>query len=398
MSAKNERDRQAATIHLDEVAERRFDAVVVGAGPAGSVAAREVAGRGRTVLLVDRASFPRWKVCGCCVNGVALHALERIGLGHLPDQLGALPLERWQLCSPAGHVSRNLPAGKSLSREALDAGLVHEATRAGADFVDRTTASVVASDGNSRLVSLKQKDKQVEIQTSIVVAADGLSGRVLENVAGCEVDTASGSRIGTGTVVENPASYFEDRTIYMCCARGGYVGLVRLEDGRLDVAAALDRSFVRGMGTPASAATEIIRRARLPVPPELKDANWRGTPALTRKRRSVAADRIFVVGDSAGYVEPFTGEGIAWAVLTGIAVAPLVDQALSVWEPAIAMRWVEQHREILRRRQFNCRLIGGLLKRPRMMAAASRVLRWVPWIADPVIRSINASRHGPAFD
>jgi len=170
-----------------------------------------------------------------------------------------------------------------------------------------------------------------------------------------------------------------------------------LEDGRLDVASALDRSFVRGMSTPARAATEIIRRANLPVPPELNDANWRGTPALTRKRKAVAGERIFVVGDSAGYVEPFTGEGIAWAVLTGVAVAPLVDQAVADWKPAMAANWSREHQAILRRRQINCRLLGGLLKRPRVMTAASRVLRWMPWMADPIIRSINTTGRGPAL-
>ena len=62
-----------------------WDALVIGAGPAGSVAARELARRGCRVLLVDKATFPRPKVCGCCVNGAAIRALERLGLGHVLD-------------------------------------------------------------------------------------------------------------------------------------------------------------------------------------------------------------------------------------------------------------------------------------------------------------------------
>lgn len=378
------------TVSMKDLSGQRFDVIVVGAGPAGAMAAREIAKLGRAVLLVERSSFPRWKVCGCCVNGAALDALERVGLGHLPGQLGALSLERWQLCSPAGHVRRELPVGKSLSREALDAGLVNEAIQSGVKFVDATTASIVGSVANARLLSLKQRDEQVEVQASVIVAADGLAGRLLENEAGFEVKTEPHSRVGAGTVIEDETPAYENHVIYMCCARGGYVGMVRLEDGRLDVAAALDRSFVRNMGTPANAATEIIHRAKLPVPSELKDAAWRGTPALTRKRRQVAGERIFVVGDSAGYVEPFTGEGIAWAILTGVAVAPVVDQAVEHWDEELAADWTERHQAIVGRRQINCRLIGGLLKRPRMMAAASRVLRWAPWLANPVIRSINA--------
>src|SRR5207253_6673651 len=82
----------APTVTLDEVARRTWPVLVVGAGPAGATAARELARRGVEVLLVDRAMFPRWKVCGCCLNGNALATLERIGLGNLPRQQGATPL------------------------------------------------------------------------------------------------------------------------------------------------------------------------------------------------------------------------------------------------------------------------------------------------------------------
>ena len=66
-----------------------WDAFVAGAGPAGTTVARLLAARGLSVLLVDRATFPRDKVCGCCLNGVAVDALERTGLGGLLGDLGA---------------------------------------------------------------------------------------------------------------------------------------------------------------------------------------------------------------------------------------------------------------------------------------------------------------------
>ena len=66
-----------------------WDAVVVGAGPAGAVAARELARRGHRVLLAERAKFPRGKVCGCCLNEHTLSALAAAGLGDLPARLDA---------------------------------------------------------------------------------------------------------------------------------------------------------------------------------------------------------------------------------------------------------------------------------------------------------------------
>ncbi|MBC7772886.1 MAG: FAD-dependent monooxygenase, partial [Pyrinomonadaceae bacterium] len=73
-------------------ASRRWDAIVIGAGCAGSVIARELSLAGRSVLLVDKAVFPRAKVCGCCLNAAALALLSRIGLGDLASSLGAAPL------------------------------------------------------------------------------------------------------------------------------------------------------------------------------------------------------------------------------------------------------------------------------------------------------------------
>src|SRR5690242_12505527 len=89
----------AATLDPVQAEARRWDAVVVGAGPAGSVAARELARRGASVLLVDRAAFPRRKVCGSCLNLRALATLAEVGLGGLAGGLGALPLRGLSLAA-----------------------------------------------------------------------------------------------------------------------------------------------------------------------------------------------------------------------------------------------------------------------------------------------------------
>lgn len=401
-----------STIDLRTVSSKSFDVIVVGAGPAGSLAARQLALLGREVLLVDRARFPRAKVCGCCLNAAALSALQRVGLGDLPRRLGAKRLERWQLFSPAGPVSRRLPAGMALSRQALDAALVEHAAQAGAHFLDATTAHLMTSrktslqsgrESRSSLlarpdpesafppatVQLRQHDRTVRIQAPLIIAADGLSGRFLEGHEQFDVRTSRSSRIGVGTVLEAPEAPYDDHVIYMACARGGYVGLVRLEDGRLDIAAALDRNFVKSNGGPGDAAVAILRRSGATIPRPIDAAQWRGTPALTRKRRRVAHQGVLVAGDAAGYVEPFTGEGIAWALHSGMAIAPLINDAWPGNVADLARLWTRQHHRIVGRRQRNCRLVSALLKRPTVTLAAGALLRAAPWLATPIIHSIN---------
>src|SRR5207248_8374259 len=92
----------AATTTLARAAERVWPAVVVGAGPAGALAAHELARRGVRALLVDRSVFPRGKVCGCCLSGRALATLREAGLGNLPARCGAIPLGEVCLAARGG--------------------------------------------------------------------------------------------------------------------------------------------------------------------------------------------------------------------------------------------------------------------------------------------------------
>ncbi len=107
-----------------EALERsRWDAIVVGAGPAGSMAARELAVRGAQVLLVDRRVFPRDKVCGGCLNGQALAGLRAAGLGGLVERSGGVPLRSFRLGMRGRTVELPLPSGMAVSRDRFDTGL-----------------------------------------------------------------------------------------------------------------------------------------------------------------------------------------------------------------------------------------------------------------------------------
>ncbi len=120
-----------------------WDAIVIGAGPAGSVTARELARRGCRVLMVDKAAFPRAKVCGCCLNGAAVGTLEHLGLGHVLE--GAVPLDRVTVAAGSRTADLRLPRGVALSREVFDARLIDEAVKAGVEFRQETVVKLPVS-------------------------------------------------------------------------------------------------------------------------------------------------------------------------------------------------------------------------------------------------------------
>jgi flavin-dependent dehydrogenase len=366
-----------------------WDAVVVGAGPAGALAAREAVRRGLSVLLVDREAFPRWKVCGCCLSARALATLAAVGLGDLPRTCGAIPLHEVCLAAPRRQAAVRLPAGAALSRQALDAALVAAAVAAGVVFRPETRAALGAAGAGDRAVVLRRGECREEVRARLVIAADGLTGDLLAGVPGFRTDTAPAARVGAGAIADAAPAFYRPGSIFMACAEGGYLGLVRLEDGRLDLAAAFDLARVRGAGGPGPAAAALLKTAGWPAVPGLERLAWRGTPRLTRRLHPVAAERLFVLGDAAGYVEPFTGEGIAWALAGAVALGPLAARAARRWQPALAAEWTAGYRTAVLRRQFACRLTAHVLRHPRLVGAVLAVLARAPGIAAPFMRYLH---------
>ena len=368
------------------------DAVVIGAGPAGGLAALSLARAGHRVLLIEKRAWPRPKVCGCCLNAAALVTLHRAGLG---DPIAALrPPAVTQLHLQArGRTARvPLPPGVSLSRPALDGLLVDAACAAGATFRPRSTARVGPTLGPDATRTVVVDGRPVRART--VVVADGLGGTALRDLPAFAVTARPNARVGVG--VHLPADHpvgdrLPEHGVLMLCGRRGYLGLVRLEDGTLDAAAAADRPALREAGGPAALVRALALDAGLPPTawPAARDgdAGWRVTPALTRARRTVAAPGLFVVGDAAGYVEPFTGEGMAWALAGGAAVAALADEALAGRRTpaAVAADWPVVLRRTVARRQRGCRLVAGLLRRPRLTRAVIAAVSRVPALARPLV-------------
>lgn len=361
----------------------RWDAVVIGAGPAGSVAARELARRGVRTLLVDKALFPRAKVCGGCVNGRALASLRAVGLGHVPEAGGAVSLTGVTLAAGRRAATLALPGGVAVSRETFDVVLIDEAVRAGVTFRSPVKADLGDIEDVSRRVFLND----TAIVAKVVIVASGLNAT--------DSKVVPGSRIGAGVVLsEAPAAYRPGR-IHMATAAGGYVGLVRVENEQLDVAAAFDAAFVREKGGLGPAAEAVIRDAGFDTVPGLADAPWKGTPALTRRPSHVAGPHWFAIGDAAGYVEPFTGEGMAWAIAGAVAVAPFAARGVYEWNDELSRSWTRTHARLVGRRQWSCRVLSRLLRSPWAFRTVVAGLSLAPALAGPLVRGLNRPSCNP---
>jgi menaquinone-9 beta-reductase len=374
------------TIAISQAASRTWDAIVIGAGPAGSVAARELSRQGVKTLLVDKSSFPRSKVCGSCLNGRVLASLAEIGLGDLPASLDAVPLTRFQLASGGASASISLPAGVALSRTAFDASLVEQAVLAGAHFLPSTSVRTLLSDQSNDTASVELRSVGViEVaEARVLIVASGLNGAPSHSSL---VDASS--RIGAGAVFERAPECYSAGTIFMAVGRRGYVGIVRVEDGGLDVAAAFDAEFVKSSGGLGYAAANVLAECRMPALDQCVDAPWKGTPALTRSSTSIAGRRWFAVGDAAGYVEPFTGEGMAWAIASGVAVAPLAVDSVGSWRPELVREWEAVHALVVRSRQSICRVTSKVLRSPRLSRLLVGALSLAPFLSRPIVRALN---------
>jgi flavin-dependent dehydrogenase len=395
--------RTAQTIDLAHAASTPWDAIVVGAGPAGALSACLLARAALNVLLVERKPFPRRKVCGGCLNAHALAALARAGLDDRVRALGAKPVRALRLHQRARVATIDLPPGLAVSRRALDAELVSAAIEAGSAFLPETAALLVSEGevpwraGWRRVALHHQREHGVFAAARAVLVADGLAHSSLRECASLHGRVSASARIGVGGETEPGTIETRPGSITMAVGRHGYVGVVEIEGGRVNVAAAVDPAFLRGHGTTSLAIGAILAEAGVAAGTGLGTIDWMGTIPLTRHLPHPAARGLFVLGDAAGYVEPFTGEGMAWAFAGAEAVVPLVKRAQASHDDGLEQDWTRAYARGIGREQRWCRVVARVLRMPAVVTPLVRILRHHPGLASPVLAHLaprNASTHG----
>lgn len=358
----------------------RCDVLVLGGGPAGAMSALLAARAGFSTILLDRAAFPRDKVCGGTLSGAAITALEATGADVVLRDAGSIALREFELLARGEKLRLASTRHRVIARRDFDAALLTLAERAGARVWTECSGAVVENSAHRAIVSATTSRSKIAIEARAVIAADGLGSRALGTA-----NIAKRSRIGAGAVIRGEPGPPRG-VLRMAIGRRGYVGVVRLPSGDLDVAAALDPEFARDRSL-GGACDAILEEAGAP-PMKLRDQAFRGTPELTRSPACAARQRVFAVGDAAGYVEPFSGEGIGWALSSALTLAPLLTRAVA-GDARVAADYEARLGVAVRGRQRLCRALAWTLRRPAGVALAFHALRLAPSLGSRLIDRLD---------
>jgi menaquinone-9 beta-reductase len=364
-----------------------WDVVVIGAGPAGTSAAIDLAQLGKSVLLVERKMMPRFKVCGCCLNQRSVDQLNQLGLLDRVWDANPVPLQRFHWVSRQNSVDIPLPGGIAMSRSTLDALLAERAAECGTIVLRETMATPTETSTSGRTVQLNHHSQTRNVTAKSVIVAAGLTGRGIDDDS---VLVADDSLVGVGRIARDTLAGYEPGVIYMASGVAGYVGLTRIEDGRLNIAAALPARSLRE-GGPAAACETILRSAGLPEIRNVEakhdsESRWSGTVSLTWRRSQPSAERTLYIGDAAGYVEPFTGEGITWALSAGRLAAAFL-QGGDVAQARLD-EWDALYEREIRKPQRLCRWMSRWLRHPILVRQTIGMINLCPWMARPIVRQI----------
>ncbi len=336
----------------------RFDVVIIGAGPAGTTCAALLARKGIPVLLCDKATFPREKICGDCINPGCWDFFNVLGVA---DEVAsnAEHITGIKIAGRSGKVldipfdthlpPKPFPPFMAIKRRNLDSLLLHRAVAEGAALCEATCIDSICfrkSDKGSWKISLrKQKTGETfSIDCALLIGADGRNSHVARLLAGSndekdKVKEAGSDRIGVQFTVGRTNTTASD--VLMLFFDGGYGGIVDVTAGEANVAMVVTRSLARlavtNVGSFIARTIHSNPYAQKTVPKldvigEIHTA-FPITPRVNRRRYTSA----YLIGDARHTTEPFTGEGVFFAMQDGFCIAHEVSKSLGLVDERVSI-------------------------------------------------------------
>lgn len=368
------------------------DVIVVGGGPAGSSTASFLASQGVDVLLLDRAVFPRDKVCAEYLSPEASRILQTMGALDEVERAGGAQLAGMVVRSPSGESFRGHFAGAhgfrgfrdtgiALRRTLLDSILLERAKAAGARVQEGMRVLDLTRDGSGRATGVTAAgadNERVTIAGRLVIGADGLRSIVSRRL-GLARRSRWPSRIAL--VAHYSGVHGMERVGEMHVDRRGYLGLAPVGGGVTNVAIVVPVSRAKDI---AGSRTEFFEEW-IDERPHLRDrfaaatrvTEVRATGPFASAVRRAWSPGAAVVGDAADFFDPFTGEGIYAALRGGEMLSTFALESLNAQTQRrdAPLRAYDR----ARRAEFSGkwkleRIVGTAVAFPRMMNRVVRVL------------------------
>ena len=323
------------------------EVLVVGGGPAGAAVATLLARAGREVVLVERSPAYRWRAGGVFASPAVVGALRRLGLDSTVLRSVVQPIPALRVETPRGATFRltygddgsmTAPA-VGLDRAVLDPALLALAASAGVEVRTGITAGGIRPAdraGGAVHVSLTDKDgRSTNESARLVIGADGIRSVVARSL-GVARPARLASRVGLTVHLADPAAD-GPRDARMRILRDGYVGIAPVPRGRVNVGIVLGRSWRRALAE--AGAQRVVERivAAIPATPD-DPAEWRtgarceaiaGAAPIGHRVTRRAGPGWYLVGDAAGFLDPFTGEGLHRALVSAELAAAAIDGELA---------------------------------------------------------------------
>jgi menaquinone-9 beta-reductase len=360
---------------------RQVDVLIAGAGPAGSATATLLARAGISVLVVDRAAFPRDKACSEYMSPEAVRILARLGVVEALERAGAFPLEGMKVTGPRGSTAHGKfalaghhpfrPTGLSISRRILDNELLAVARAAGAVVWERACVEELLYEegGVAGVVVRDHTGQRHSLRARLTVGADGLRSVVARRLG--RRNHGGSSRVAFVAHVAQVSGMGPSAELHF--RESGYLGLNQIGRDQTNVALVVpSERAARARGGVERFFTETLRE--FPGVRERVEAGEVVRPILVTGPFAVWSAKVIapgalLVGDAADFFDPATGDGIYCALRGAELVAETATAALTRSGPITVDRLIEYPR--MRRRVFSGkwvidRMIDYALRFPRL--------------------------------
>lgn len=391
-----------------------FDALIIGAGPAGSSAAIMLARAGWSVALIEKQNFPRRKVCGECIAASNLPLLQALGIGPAFEQAAGPELRKVALLHGAHRVAAKLPAaphahypwGRVLGRETLDTLLINQARLAGVQVMQPWSAvRTQGSAGHWRCeVRAADTGTLLTLRAAVLIDAHG-SWEALP------AERARPNRIHQASdLLAFKASFRQARLVKgllpVLALDGGYGGMVRAADGLTTLACCIrrDRLEEGRRASPGLSAGDVIEAllkaqcagVKTALQGATREGVWLAAGPLDTGIHLKPADAVFRIGNAAGEAHPIIGEGMsmalqsAWLLCAQLLHAkPGQGLADPLWQREQMRRYAAQWRLAFAPRLRLAALLAHVAMRPRLAKPMLALLqRW------PALLTLGAAWSG----